>query len=386
MSSNDLGSDANVKLSGWCVDMVMWWWIGWVLSYWCASSFSNQISLPWDQNCYSKPLRLSPNRKQKEGKHISVEVPLSQTPATNYLDVRSKQCRFVPSAGLVWWAGFSVSAGLASTVVATVSLLSVRACCKNSDKDRVRFHLWLRTAVSLLRACCKDLTRTESGFISGSVPSAFFPNRSLTSVSASLLQRSAKNRVGFHLWLSSKCMFFSGQQSHFCQCELAAKSWQEHTHLSSLFEFQRQFFSRHLLHSWSRSHFPWRAHDSSQLSPWPFERFEMLCSASPGVASLSCSPFCSDGAAPTKEHELMSPYPQHFEQTWSSTQFFNTCFHHFLHDTAATSSALASENSNKSRTGTERSPMFNGKSLEVLQIASIEPNCYTSRSRKVMLR
>ena len=104
--------------------------------------------------------------------------------------------------------GFSVSAGLASTVVATVSLLSVRACCKNSDKDRVRFHLWLRTAVSLLRACCKDLTRTESGFISGSVPSAFFPNRSLTSVSASLLQRSAKNRVGFHLWLSSKWCFF----------------------------------------------------------------------------------------------------------------------------------------------------------------------------------
>ena len=70
---------------------------------------------------------------------------------------------------------------------------------------------FFRTEVSLLsvRACCKDLPRTESGFISGSVPNAcFFPDSSLTSVSASLLQNPDKNILIFHLCLSSKGNFF----------------------------------------------------------------------------------------------------------------------------------------------------------------------------------
>lgn len=43
----------------------------------------------------------------------------------------------------------------------------------------------------------------------------FFPNSSLTSISASLLQNSDKNRVIFHLWLSSKGIFVPNTCSTF---------------------------------------------------------------------------------------------------------------------------------------------------------------------------
>ena len=49
-------------------------------------------------------------------------------------------------------------------------------------------------------------------YILGSVPNAFFPNSSLTSISAS---NSDKNRVIFHLWLSSKGIFVPNTCSTF---------------------------------------------------------------------------------------------------------------------------------------------------------------------------
>ena len=217
MSSNDLGSDANVKLSGWCVDMVMWWWIGLGLVLLvCVILFKSNLP-PMGSKLLFQTFEALSKQKTKRGQtHQRWSAVITNT--SNQLSWCQKQT--VPPLCPISWScvmgrvqcqrrlGFhcgrnsltSVSASLLQKILTRTESGFISGSEQQSHFCELAAKIWqeqsqvsslaqfqvhfFRTEVSLLsvRACCKDLTTTESGFISGSVPNACFFFRTAVSL------------------------------------------------------------------------------------------------------------------------------------------------------------------------------------------------------------